>query len=81
MSPTPVPRLGEVFSGRDTAGRALRVSAHPGRGRVVLSVWQDGTCLATVRLTGDDVRRLADVLALLGAELDAVDDRGLPQAG
>jgi hypothetical protein len=72
---TPVPRLGDVVVGRDTLGRVLRISGHPGSDRVVLSIWQDGACVATVRLSGDDVGHLVDVLARLGAALE------LPQAG
>ena len=77
MFVTPVPRLGDVVAGRDGVGRVLRVSAHPNSDRVVLSIWQDGTCLATVRLAGQDVGHLAAVLAQLGAVLD----QPLPQAG
>jgi len=60
---TPVPRIGDVIVGKDVAGRVLRVSWHPVSDRLVLSVWQDGGCLATVRLAGQDVGRLADVLS------------------
>ena len=55
MSVTPAPRRGTVLVGRDVAGRALRVSAHPEHGRVVLSIWQGAQCLATVRLAEQDV--------------------------
>jgi hypothetical protein len=74
---TPVPRLGDVVVGRDAVGRVLRVSGHPSSDRVVLSIWQDGTCVGTVRLSGADVRQLADVLGRLSAALD----EEFPQAG
>jgi len=74
---TPVPRIGDVVVGRDSVGRMLRVSAHPGSDRVVLSLWQDGACLGTVRLAGADVLQVADLLSRLGGLLD----QRLPEAG
>ena len=62
MFVTPVPSLGDVVVGRDRAGRVLRVSAHPELDRVVLSIWQEGQCLATVRLAAADVPDLVRVL-------------------
>jgi hypothetical protein len=79
MFVTPVPRIGDVIAGRDALGRVLRVSSHPGSGRVVLSIWQDGTCLATVRLGDGEVERLTGVLGALGATLEA--PRAYPEAG
>jgi hypothetical protein len=62
MYVTPVPSLGDIVVGRDAAGRVLRVSAHPDVDRVVLSIWQGGNCLATIRLAGRDVPDLVRVL-------------------
>ena len=62
MSVTPAPHRGTVLVGRDVSGRALRVSSHPEHGRVVLSIWQGGQCLATVRLAEQDVPDLVRVL-------------------
>ena len=62
MFATPVPSRGDVVVGRDRAGRVLRVSAHPELDRVVLSIWQEGQCLATVRLTAGDVPDLVRAL-------------------
>ena len=82
MFVTPVPRIGDVIAGQDALGRVLRVSAHPGSDRVVLSIWQEGSCLATVRLSGDDVDRLGQVLEALGATLDPPETYpGYPAAG
>lgn len=82
MFVTPVPRLGDVVVGRDGVGRVLRVSAHPSSGRVVLSIWQDGACMGTVRLAREDVDALATMLGGLGAVLDGGYDRAqLPEAG
>ena len=63
MSVTPAPHRGTVLVGRDVAGRALRLSAHPEHGRVVLSIWQGPQCLATVRLAEADVPELVRALA------------------
>jgi hypothetical protein len=59
---SPLPAHGTVLVGRDRAGRSLRVSSHPTAGRVVLSIWQDATCVATVRLAEDDVPELVAAL-------------------
>jgi hypothetical protein len=55
MAVTPVPAQGAVVVGRDRRGRALRVSAHPELGRVVLSLWDDNRCIGTLRLAPEDV--------------------------
>ena len=62
MSVSPLPRLGDVFVGRDVEGRTLRVSAHPERGRVVLSIWQADVCRATVRVALEDLPDLVHAL-------------------
>jgi glucose-6-phosphate-specific signal transduction histidine kinase len=75
MFVSPVPRIGDVVVGRDAVGRVLRISAHPSSDRLVLSIWQDGTCLGTVRLAGDDLPELIETLTALGAALQ------IPRAG
>ena len=59
---SPLPTHGTVLVGRDRAGRTLRVSTHATAGRVVLSIWQDATCVATVRLAEADVPDLVRML-------------------
>jgi hypothetical protein len=44
------------------AGRTLRISGHPDSGRVVLSIWQDNVCRATLRLATEDVSEFVDLL-------------------
>jgi hypothetical protein len=82
MTVSPLPRHGDVVVGRDVAGRTLRISGHPESGRVVLSIWQDTVCRATVRLAPEDV---PDMLAMLvRAALRTEDDapsQGLGSAG
>ena len=68
MTVSPLPRHGDVIVGRDVAGRTLRVSGHPESGRVVLSIWQDTVCRATVRLAPEDV---PDVVRDADAHRDA----------
>ncbi len=72
MTVSPLPRHGIVVQGRDRPGRVLRVASHPETGRLVLSVWQDNTCQATVRLSPAEIAQLvsalADALAESGAQ-------------
>lgn len=62
MRVTSFPAIGAVLRGRDRRGRALRVSAHPEAGRVVISTWDGDRCTATVRLAPDDVPALVQAL-------------------
>jgi hypothetical protein len=62
MFVTALPVHGDIVVGRDAAGRVLRISGHPDLDRVVLSIWQGGQCLATIRLTGADVPDLVRIL-------------------
>jgi hypothetical protein len=63
MTIPPLPRHGSTLLGRDIAGRRLRVSSHPDAGRVVLSIWQDDICRATLRLAEEDVPELVRMLS------------------
>ncbi len=76
MTISPIPRHGDVIVGRDVAGRTLRISGHPESGRVVLSIWQDTVCKATVRLTPEDVPHLVEMLTRTAiSRSDSGDDR------
>ena len=79
MTVSPLPRAGAALIGRDRAGRTLRIANHPESSRVVLSIWQDGTCQATVRLAPEDVASLVAELARALVPDEAV--VGNPQAG
>jgi len=64
MSPLrPVPATGSVFLDSRGDGHALRVTWHSEAAVVVLSVWKDNVCTATVRLPPDDVVGLIETLA------------------
>ena len=71
MFATPLPSHGDVVLGRDRAGRVLRVSSHPEHDRVVLSIWQEGQCLATVRLAAADVPDLVRALVAAAVQVPA----------
>ena len=47
----------------DERGAGLRVTWHPERDLVVLSVWQDDRCVGTFRMSVQDVPRLSGLLA------------------
>jgi hypothetical protein len=58
----------------DERGTGLRVSWHPERDLVVLSVWQDDSCVGTFRMSVQDIPRLSGLLA--AALGDWVDQAG-----
>jgi hypothetical protein len=58
----------------DERGTGLRVTWHPERDLVVLSVWQDDRCVGTFRMSVQDVPRLSGLLA--AALGDWVDQAG-----
>jgi hypothetical protein len=81
---SPLPRHGDVIVGRDVTGRTLRISGHPESGRVVLSIWQENLCKATVRLSTEDVPHVVEMLTRTAlARSDDADDgvRDLGTAG
>lgn len=74
MAVSPAPLLGAVVGDRDRPQRALRVSAHPEAGLVVLSVWDGARCVCTVRLAPHDVPSV--VAALSGGAVAAASAGG-----
>jgi hypothetical protein len=58
----------------DERGAGLRVTWHPERDLVVLSIWQDDRCVGTFRMPVRDVPRLSGLLA--AALGDWVDQAG-----
>jgi hypothetical protein len=59
---SPLPVHGDVIVGRDAVGKILRISRHSELDRVVLSIWDGGRCVATLRLATGDVPELVRVL-------------------
>jgi hypothetical protein len=62
----------------DERGTGLRVTWHPERDLVVLSVWQEDRCVGTFRMAVQDVPRLSGLLA--AALGDWVDQAGVASA-
>jgi hypothetical protein len=63
---TTLPTHGEAFLDARGGDRTLRVNWHRKAspdGMVVLSLWRDGTCVASFRMPGRDVPLLIDVLS------------------
>jgi hypothetical protein len=60
----------------DERGTGLRVTWHPERDLVVLSVWQGDGCIGTFRMSVQDIPRLSGLLA--AALGDWVDQTGVP---
>jgi hypothetical protein len=59
----PRPVAGAVLADARGDSRALRVTWHDEAGVVVLSVWRDNLCTASVRLAPDEAAELVGVLA------------------
>ena len=62
QSASHLPATGEVFLDARGGARSLRVSWHSDSGVVVLSLWREGVCAGTFRLTIDEVPGLIEVL-------------------
>ncbi len=64
-----MPSFGDLFTDVRGDERTMRVSYHPERGAVVLSLWSGTTCRGSFRMAVDDVSRLRTVLAEVEASL------------
>ncbi|SCL48046.1 hypothetical protein GA0070603_0504 [Micromonospora chersina] len=58
----PMPGFGDLFTDLRGEDRTLRVSYHPDRGAVVLSLWNGTLCRGSFRMPADDVDRLLTLL-------------------
>lgn len=63
MTVSPLPLRGGVQPDARDEGRALRVSAHPESGSVVLSIWRADTCVASHHVAANDIPDLIRMLA------------------
>jgi hypothetical protein len=88
--PSPVENTRALSARRDMfldeRGTGLRVTWHPERDLVVLSVWQDDSCVGTFRMPVQDIPRLSGLLAAaLGDWVDQTgltpSDSGVPGSG
>ncbi|MEV6928817.1 hypothetical protein AB0M46_30605 [Dactylosporangium sp. NPDC051485] len=58
----PLPKTGDVFSDVRGDERTMRVTCHPHRGTVVVSLWVDKLCRASFQLAEADLPRLQQAL-------------------
>ncbi|WP_433055338.1 hypothetical protein [Dactylosporangium sp. CS-033363] len=58
-----LPKSGDVFEDRRGGDRTMRVTCHPQRGTVVVSLWVDKICRASFQLASEDLPRLQSALA------------------
>jgi hypothetical protein len=58
-----MPSFGDLFTDLRGEDRTMRVSYHPDRGAVVLSLWNGAVCRGSFRMPVDDVDRLLVLLA------------------
>ena len=63
MTVSPLPLRGGVQPDSRDQGRALRVSAHPESGSVILSMWRGNECVASHHVATSDVPDLIKILA------------------
>jgi len=71
MGVSPLPRRGGVHFDARNDGRALRVSAHPETGSVVLSIWRGDECVATHYVAAGELPDLIKMLATTLVEASA----------
>ena len=58
-----LPNTGDVFEDLRGDDRTMRVTCHPQRGAVVVSLWVDKICRASFQLAASDLPRLREALA------------------
>ncbi|MEV8513506.1 hypothetical protein [Dactylosporangium sp. NPDC051484] len=58
-----LPKTGDVFEDVRGGDRTMRVTCHPQRGTVVVSLWVDRICRASFQLAEADLPRLQEALA------------------
>ncbi|WP_446215090.1 hypothetical protein [Micromonospora sp. IBHARD004] len=65
----PMPSFGDLFTDLRGEDRTMRVSYHPDRGAVVVSLWSGTLCRGSFRMPVDDVRRLTTLLTGIEASV------------
>jgi hypothetical protein len=58
----PLPARGDVFTDERGRERTMRVTPHPERGVVVVSIWFGGVCRASFQLPAAEAPKLAALL-------------------
>ncbi|MFD0784148.1 hypothetical protein ACFQZ8_09490 [Micromonospora azadirachtae] len=69
-----MPGLGDLFADTRGEDRMMRVSYHPERKAVVLSLWSGGVCRASFRMPRGELPRLLSLLT----GIDAIDAGDAP---
>ncbi|MFG1830431.1 hypothetical protein [Micromonospora chersina] len=75
-----MPSFGDLFTDLRGEDRTLRVSYHPDRGAVVLSLWNGTLCRGSFRMPADDVDQLLALLTAVRTAADGDDASGLGTA-
>ncbi|TDC75809.1 hypothetical protein E1193_24930 [Micromonospora sp. KC606] len=70
----PMPSFGDLFTDLRGDDRTMRVSYHPERAVVVLSLWRGAVCRGSFRLAAEEAGRLR-------ALLEAIEAAAVPPAG
>jgi len=70
----PLPRTGEVFDDARGGERTMRVSHHPERGLVVVSIWTGANCRASFQLPADELPTLVTLLGSGGSPSENTDE-------
>ena len=65
-----MPSFGDLFTDLRGGDRTMRVSWHPERGAVVLSLWSGTVCRGSFRLAAADVPKLLSLLTDVTAAID-----------
>lgn len=74
-----MPSFGDLFTDLRGEDRTMRVSYHPDRGAVVVSLWNGTLCRGSFRMPVDDVRKLMSLLTEI--EASAPPSPSVPVAG
>ncbi|MFI6262665.1 hypothetical protein [Micromonospora sp. NPDC051006] len=76
----PIPSFGDLFADSRGEDRTMRVSYHPDRDAVVLSLWSGAVCRGSFRMATGDLPRLLSLLTEIsgGGTADAPPDATPP---
>ena len=76
-----MPSFSDLFTDLRGEDRTMRVSYHPDRGAVVVSLWNGTLCRGSFRMPLDDVRKLMSLLTEIEASSPPASVAGGPPTG
>ncbi|SCL30729.1 hypothetical protein GA0070624_4132 [Micromonospora rhizosphaerae] len=76
-----MPSFGDLFTDLRGEDRTMRVSYHPDRGALVVSLWSGTVCRGSFRMAAGDVERLLSVLTEIQLSATSVTPAGPPTGG